>query len=221
MNENLPEYKKIDIEKWPRRAHYQYYREEILCGYSVTAKIDVTRLISFVRKQKKKFYGCFLYAAAKTVNHYDFLRMMIPPDGGVGIWKVSHPNFTVFHEDDETFSDLWMEYHSEFDEFYREWEQVTKKYGKNKGIKGRFGQPANFFCISCVPWLDYTGYSTYSTGEPALFPIITFGKYTEYDGKYQLPVTLTISHASADGFHTSLFFKKLQEELNDIDCIDS
>jgi chloramphenicol O-acetyltransferase type A len=195
--------------------HYEYYRKTIPCGYSVTVKMDVTNLLQFSKKENKKFYGCFLYAAAKTVNSLDFLRMMTPSEGEVGVWKVSHPNFTVFHEDDETFSDLWTEYHSDFAVFYTEWERVVKEYGSNKGIKGRMNQPANFFCISCVPWLDYTGYSTYSVGEPALFPIITFGKYTKQNGSVRLPVTMTISHASADGFHTSIFFKKLQEYLNE------
>ena len=51
-------------------------------------------------------------------------------------------------------------------------------------------------------------------GEPALFPIIDFGKYTEQEGRYTLPVAVTISHAAADGYHTSLFFKKLQENLD-------
>ena len=35
------------------------------------------------------------------------------------------------------------------------------------------------------------------------------------------PVEVTISHASADGYHTSLFFKKLQENLELFDeCVE-
>ena len=88
---------------------------------------------------------------------------------------------------------------------------------KVRGIKAKEGQPMNFFCISCIPWLDYTGYATTTSGDRvALFPIITFGKYEKRDGSYTLPLTLTIAHAAMDGWHTSEFFRRMQEELNQV-----
>ena len=89
-------------------------------------------------------------------------------------------------------------------------------YKDVKGPKGKEGQPPNFFCISCVPWMDFTGYSTWvPTGRPNLFPIITFGKYVEEEGRRRLSAALTISHASADGYHASMFFERLQEVLDE------
>ena len=41
-----------------------------------------------------------------------------------------------------------------------------------------------------------------------------FGKYTEADGAFTLPLTLTISHACMDGYHLSLFFNTLQYRLD-------
>ena len=65
---------------------------------------------------------------------------------------------------------------------------------------------------------DYTGYaaSTASDHVP-LFPIITFGKYTENNGKLTLPLTITIAHAAMDGWHTSEFFREMQKELQGIE----
>lgn len=214
MENRLPNYRKIDLERWPRREHFQYYRSTVKCGYSLTARLDVTQVVELAREKGLHFYGCFIYAAARTVNGMDEMRMMLSPDGTPGIWEQVHPNFTVFHEDDKTFSDLWTEYHSSFQKFYQRFEQILETYGGNHGVKARTGQPANFFCISCVPWLDYTSFATQSVGDPALFPIVTFGKYTKEQGKYTLPVTLTISHAAADGYHTAQFFKRLQEVLD-------
>lgn len=219
MGQIFPPYTRIDMETWPRREHFAYYRNNIKCGYTVTVRIDVTALIAFAKENQLRFYGCFLYAVSKTVNSMDSMKMMLPPEGGAGIWKVSNPIFTVFHKDDETFSDLWMDYQSEFSAFYREYEHVMQIYGNRHGIKGREGQPANFFCVSCVPWLDFSGYFTYTGGnaEPALFPILTFGKYTAEDGRLTLPVSLSISHAAADGYHSSCFFQNLQENLDDVE----
>lgn len=219
MEQRLPGYQRIDLETWPRREHYRYYRERLRCGYSLTARLDVTEALAFAREQGKRFYGCMLYAAAKTVNEMDEMKLMTGPDGSPGIWDTVHVNFTVFHQDDGTFSDLWTEYRPDFGAFYREFERVVETYGANHGVKGRPDQPPNFFCASCVPWLDFTGFTTHSVGEPALFPIITWGKYTEQAGRYTLPATVTISHAAADGYHTSLFFQRLQETLRSFETL--
>lgn len=211
MTNQLPAYRIIDQETWPRREHFQYYTNQLPCGYSLTSKIDVTEVLRFSRTHGRRFYGCFIYLISKTVNEMDEMKMMLTPDGTCGIWDIVHPVFTVFHEDDHTFSDLWTQYRPDFSEFYKEYEDVTARYGNERGIKGRSGQPANFFCISCIPWMDYTGYATHTTGNPNLFPIITYGKYTEENGRYTLPLTLTIAHAAADGYHAYEFFRRLQE----------
>lgn len=208
-----PAYREIDLETWPRREHFQYYRNTVICGYSLTARVDVTEALAFARKTGKRFYGCILYAAARAVNEMDEMRMMVTPEGTPGIWETVHPSFTVFHEDDKTFSDLWTEYAPDFPSFYRGFAQTLARYGDCRGIKGRPGQPANFFCASCVPWLDYTGYATHSAGAPALFPILTFGQYAREGERYVLPATLTISHAAADGYHASILFQKLGENF--------
>lgn len=214
MEQQMPKYRKIDMETWPRREHFEYYRNTLQCGYSLTARIDVTNVLRYAKEKSVRIYGCFIFAAARTVNSMDCMRMMVPSEGGAGVWEVSHPSFTIFHKDDETFSDIWTEYMPKFTDFYENYEKVIEKFGEHHGIKARSDQPANFFCISCSPWLEHTGYSTYAVGEPALFPIILFGKYTKSEERYSLPVTVTISHAAADGYHTSMFFKKLQENLD-------
>ena len=92
------------------------------------------------------------------------------------------------------------------------------QYGGNHGIKARPGQPANFYCISCVPWLDFTGYASMAVGgQPNLFPVITYGKATEHDGRETLPFAVNISHAAADGWHTSQFLQDLQTLLDGAD----
>ena len=114
-------------------------------------------------------------------------------------------------------SDIWSYYDDDFQTCYQNIINDMETYKDVKGPKGKEGQPSNFFCISCVPWMDFTGYSTWvRTGRPNLFPIITFGKYVEEEGRRKLSAALTISHASADGYHASMFFERLQEVLDEI-----
>lgn len=213
---NYPLYTKINMETWPRREHYQYYQEQIPCSHSVTMRIDVKVLLRSAHDNNIRFSSCLMYAVSRTVNEMECMKMMVDPEGAPGFWDISNPVFTVFHQEDNTFSDLWMEYCPDFSAFCLEHERVLKEYGDNKGIKGKSGQPQNFFCFSCTPWMDFEAYSCYSSGSkvPPLFPIIACGKYHKEHGRIQMPVSLTISHAAMDGYHISIFFNKLQEIIS-------
>ena len=77
MEKNFPPYQKLDMDRWPRREHYYYYRQKLQCGYTVTVRLDVTETLAFSRREGLRFYGCFLYAAAKTVNETEEMRLMV------------------------------------------------------------------------------------------------------------------------------------------------
>lgn len=103
-------------------------------------------------------------------------------------YDILHPNYTIFHEDDHTFTDVWTEYTEDFKIFYKNMRDDMENYKNVKAVKAKPGQPQNFYCISMVPWLNFTGYSAYTeSGTPMLFPIITCDKFTEHDGTLTMP----------------------------------
>lgn len=207
----------IDLATWPRREHFHYYRNILPCGYSVTVRLDVTRFTAMLREKGLKFYPSFIWCVSHTILSHPAFRMGVDQEGNPGTHDVLHPNYTVFHEDDHTFSDLWSEHDEEFSIFYARFLADVAAYGDNRGIKGRPGQPGNFYCISCVPWLDFTGYSAVVPGgQPNLFPVITYGKAVQENGKVTLPMAINISHAAADGWHTAEFVNDLQALLDRI-----
>lgn len=204
-------FKHITPRTWERREHFEYFTQTIKCGYSLTAELDVTEFLKLTKSKGLRFYPSFVYCVSTVINRMKEFRMGISEDGQPGYWDIVHPSYTVFHDDDYTFSDLWTNYTENFSSFYRQMTEDLSAYGNNKGIKARPGQPPNFFCISCVPWLSFTGYSTMTAeGSPNLFPIITYGKYQMKNSSYQMPFTVTISHAAADGYHTSLLINEIQ-----------
>ena len=75
--------------------------------------------------------------------------------------------------------------------------------------------PRNIFNISCIPWMHFEHFSSNSkTQESQITKMITFGKYEEIGSKLMMPMTIQVSHAIADGYHVSMFFKNLQDEMN-------
>lgn len=209
----------IDMESWPRRDHFHYYRTELPCSYCLTIRLDVTRFLSMLKKRSLRFYPSFIYCVSRLIEEIKEFRMGVTSDGNPGFYDVMHPVYTVFHEDDHTFSDLWSTYDRDFPTFYRGLLKDLETYGSVHHVKARpEAPPPNFYCISAVPWLDYSGYSSTVSGikTPNLFPVITFGKYTEENGVWSMPFTLNISHAAADSYHSSQFLSGLQAMLDSI-----
>ena len=207
----------IDLATWPRREHFHYYRNILPCGYSVTVRLDVTRFTAMLAEKGLKFYPSFIWCVSHNILSHPAFRMGVDQEGNPGTHDVMHPNYTVFHPDDHTFSDLWSEHDEDFARFYQRFLEDVAAYGDNRGIKARPSQPGNFYCISCVPWLDFTGYSAVVPGgQPNIFPVITYGKATEEAGKVTLPMAINISHAAADGWHTAEFVNDLQALLDTV-----
>ena len=143
----------LDQSTWPRREHFAYYRNTLPCANSVTTHLDVTKFRAMLQKNDIKFYPAFIWCVSHTLlSHPDF-RLAVDQSGTLGTHDVLHPNYTVFHEDDHTFSDLWTAHDEDFPTFYRAFLADLKTYGNVHGMKPKGGQPWNFYCISCVPWL--------------------------------------------------------------------
>ena len=201
---------------WPRSSHFAYYTKGFVKSVnSITVRVDVTQFLARTKQKGLKFFPAFTAVTGQVIAALPEMCTNVDSDGNPGYYSYLNPNFTIFHEDDKTFSDVWSQYDADFDTFYQNLLTDVETYKDKKGIKVKDGQPRNFFCISCVPWLSYESYCPVNYGgSPNLFPIITFGKYTEENGRLTLPFSLTISHACMDGYHLSLFFQKLQEALD-------
>lgn len=210
-----PAFRQVDLSTWPRHEHYRYYTESLKVAFNVTADIQVDKLLAYCHSHDRRFYPAWIALTTLAVNSMDNLRMFRGTDGTLCIWEQVVPNYTIFHTDDNTFSDCWSVYSDNFDTLYQTVAADMNRYKNCKGIKARADQPANFFCISCAPWLHFTSCVTYVTdGQPQFFPIITAGKYVKKDGKTLLPVSLTIAHAVCDGYHAGLLFQRMQEGID-------
>ena len=49
-------FKKVDIENWRRKEYFKHYLENLPCTYSMTVKLDITKLKN---SQKKSYIRLF------------------------------------------------------------------------------------------------------------------------------------------------------------------
>lgn len=208
------EFSIIDLNTWKRTPYYEYYRNILKTKYTVSIKIEITELHSLYKNKGYKFFPTFLYVIMKALNNSEELRTSIY-NGQLGIWNYLTPQFTLFHEDDKTFSDLWSDYSDDFKTFHQYITTDIDKYKDVKGIKVKPGLPPNFVPISCVPWISFESISQDTSHDSDfLQPIIRFGKYYTENNRVYIPLSIYVNHAIADGYHTSMFLQDVQNIAN-------
>ena len=201
----------IDPETWPRKSHFDYFMNRVKCRYTLTAKIDIAPFLKYISGQKLKFYPSFLYILLTAVNARQEFRMMLDDQGRPGFWSHVNAGYTIFHEDDHTFSDLWSPYSPDFDLFYETVVQDMALYKDVKGIKVKDGCPPNFCPISNLPWLHFDDCSEDTFDSSSfLFPVIRFGQYRQDEDRVLLPLSVFVHHAAADGYHTCALIQDIE-----------
>lgn len=209
-------FNKIDMEKWERKEHFNYYRNLIKTNYSISAEIDITQLRERQKKKGLKFFPVMLYCVIRAVNENKEFRMAFK-DGELGYWDYCIPSYTIFHKDDNTFSDIWSEYSEDFNLFYKNVVEDIEKYKNIKGIKPKERKQGNFCPISFLPWLSFKSVSNDTFTESNMFfPVITVGKYFEKDNKIYIPISIFINHAVADGWHTCKLINDIEKISNEV-----
>lgn len=64
-------------------------------------------------------------------------RMSFDEQGRLGIWNYCNPVYTLFHEDDLSFSDVWSSWTPDFSAFYEIVLADMARWGRVKGLKAR------------------------------------------------------------------------------------
>lgn len=214
----MPEYKLIDAESWVRYDHFRHFTDEAPCTIWLTDDIDVTEVYEACHRSGRSFYITVLYAVAKVINSHDEFKMHAVdspefPYLMPAVWDRVDPVHNVFHEDSETYTSTFTLYHEDYSTFYSYAEADIERARRLKVMSVPAGD--NTFEASALPWRHFTSVGAVSEGIP-LSPIVAWGKFIDRCGMRQLPLSIQISHAAADGYHLARFLNEVEATLSSL-----
>ena len=209
-------YRIIDKETYYRKGVFRHFSEDCKCSVSMTARVDVTKLVKYSKSTETKFYINVLYLLTKVLNSRDDYKMgYLWQSGEIICYDVINPTQYVFHEDTETCTPVYSNYDPDYKTFYEnaladvEKAKQTREYGLDA-----MNHP-NWFDASYISWLSYDSLNIeLPDGYLYFAPIINWGKYREENGRLMLPLTVRMNHAIADGYLVARVYKLLEEEIS-------
>lgn len=212
---NNSKFHPIDFNNWDRKQYFYYFTKMLPTGFNLSVEIDITDTFNLVKKLNKKFFPAYLYLASRLISEQQEFRIA-KTDDQLGYYEVLHPSYACFHEDDKTMSNMWTEYNPNFEMFYSNYINDQERYAGNHGILAKPDMPPqNSYIIGMLPWTKFTSYSPvpYASSD-YYFPILQAGKFFDCGDKKMMPLSITIHHAVADGYHVGLFLDKFQKGMS-------
>ena len=201
--------KYIDLENYPRRSHYEFFKAMAYPYVGMTANVDVTDIVAAAKALGgAPFLGC-LWVAANAANAVPELRQRM-----VGEKIVEYDHCDTAHTvalPDKTFCNCATDCRRSFADFLiygkQQQEQAKTRHG--------FVQPGDdetaLIFVSCVPWVAFT-----QVIQPAPIPAdsnprIVFGKFFTQGERTMMPLAIQCNHALVDGLHIGEFYKAFEE----------
>jgi chloramphenicol O-acetyltransferase type A len=204
----------LDIENWPRKEHFHFFRkfEEPFFGATVT--IDCTKAYAYAKAKKASFFSYYLHQTLVAINATESFRYRISGDE-IYIWDQINVSATIGRKDG-SFGFSLIEYASDFKTFETNTTAEIARIQNTTGLFTRSFETDNVIHFSAIPWLDFTSLSharSYSFEDSC--PKISFGKMTmDSNGKKTMPMSIHVHHGLIDGLHLGQFVDYFQELMN-------
>lgn len=203
----------IDLATWPRRDTLALFRRFQKPQYSVTARVDVTRVM--IRRADEPGFPDYLacvHAIGTALHAVPELACRIRGGRVVRHDRVRLSPTMQFADGRLGFA--YLDWLPDLRAFAAEAQQVlerTRLQGElEPGIDGDDGVAF----LSCQPWLDFTAFDNPVLDADDSIPRVCWGRYTaEPAGRWTIAVALQVHHGLLDGVHVAAFFRELQAAL--------
>ena len=203
--------KRIDMETYPRREHFNHFYGMAYPYAGVTVEVDVTDLLALCREKGYSFYLMVLHAVALAADGVDEFRRRIDRGGIVEYEQC--PTSHVELKPDGTYAYCTLHHHMPLTEYLQKAEAARAAARTNGSIEEEAEVQSMYF-ISTLPWLHYTQLiQPVACGEESN-PRFTWGKYQQdADGRMMMPLSVLVHHALADGVHIAKFYDEFEKQM--------
>lgn len=205
--------KVIPISDGPRAKHFAFFNALDYPHFNVCAMVNVGLLVPYCKAEGLSFFRTVLYLASKVANEIPEFRQRIRGELVVEHESV-HPSYTSMTEQG-VFSFTDVQFVPDRQQFFANCQAQEAKVKQEASLEDD-AERDDYLFVSSLPWIHFTSFQ-----HPVHFsdvdsvPRLTWGKYEKNGKRLDLPFSVQVHHALADGWHVGEFFRLLQEAFDD------
>lgn len=138
----------IDQATWDRAEVFRFFSGISQPFYSLTFRVDVTKLYRYTKARGLSFYYALVYLSTKAVNSVENMRYLIH-EGQVALTGQRSPSFTDMKKGSELFHIVTMPCRGTMEKFCA---AAREKSAAQRGFIDQSAETGELVCISCLPW---------------------------------------------------------------------
>jgi len=204
----MASYHKVDIDNWPRKQTYQFYKNFADPYFGMTAQIDITNLVKHCKDRNESLFLNILYLNLVAINKIENFRMRYLNNELV-IYDAINGGTTLFYED-QSFGFAYYDFYEDRETFLTNAQTRIEEAKASKTFEPK-EELINLVHFSAIPWVHFTSFK--HAQNPAInssIPRITTGKIIDQDGKKLMPISIEVNHALMDGYHVGEYFSSFE-----------
>ena len=204
----------LDLENWPRKEHFLFFKQLEEPFFGITTSIDCTRAYDAAKQLGISFFINYLHKTMVAINTIEPFRYRISGDEII-IYDQINASATISRAD-TTFGFSLIEYNPDLAVFSEIATKEIERVQNTPGLFTRTFETDNVIHFSAIPWIDFTSLSharSYTFADSC--PKISFGKMIlDETGKRSMSMSVHVHHGLMDGFHVGQFVNCFQELMN-------
>ena len=203
--------KKIDLDSWNRKQHFNHFNALADPYFSLTISVDVSKAYKKSKDTNSSFFAIYLHECMKTVNAVENFKYRIVDDE-VFECDVIHASAT-FLRADKTFGFSFINFSEDFKEFNNNILNEKQRVNESSEL---YPPIYGIDCIHCsaLPWFTFTSQKEPFSGTKESIPKFSFSKTYKQNDSLFMNVGISINHALIDGYHVGQFAELFQKNLN-------
>lgn len=209
-------YRLLNMDTWNRKEHFRFFSGFDFPYFDVCCNIDCTPAYRYAKQEGLGFFRLYLYYSLRAANETEPFTYRIH-NGEVRVYNQVNASPTI-QRADGSFGFAYIDFQESRELFFeaagREIERVQNSSGLVPAVSGE-----NVIHYSALPWVRFTSIThARHTAFKDSIPKISFGKITEENGKWLLPLSVSVHHALMDGFHVGQYIERFTNLLHSLPC---
>ena len=206
----------LDLERWPRRAAFDFFRSFDKPYFNVCTRLDVAPLKAALAARAAPgglSLACY-FASLLLANRLEPFRYRIE-QGRVRVLDVVHGSTTVLRDDD-SFGFAYLDHAADFASFAAgAAAAIAAARAPGARFEPRTDEQAMLH-FTTLPWVHFTSFShARNWGREDSVPKLAFGRADADGSRLWLPVSVEVHHALMDGVHVGRFIEGFEALLRE------
>jgi chloramphenicol O-acetyltransferase type A len=210
--------RQIDMERWPRRQHFDTFAAFQFPHFAMCADVDLTAFRPAVEAVDASFTAAIVYVISRAANDIPEFRYRIRDDIVVE-HEVVHPSTTILVDDDR-FSFCMFDYVADFGGFAGQFASRIAEVKEHPTLADPPGRD-DLLYMTAIPWVAFTSFAhPMPTLDADSIPRFAWGRYSDHDDSVKMPLSVQGHHGLMDGLHMGRYYQTVQAYLDRPDFLE-